>query len=266
MELCGEKTTHPFFCVHGRYGLAFCLYRSGSQCDYIGMGIKAVYRLVILMLGALVAFSAAVSYVGWRNMREENTELELSRQRLAEQKQNLSDEKAYKEEYFNRLLYDDDFAARKIREKLGLARPDEIVFRFEDSTPTAADSEESSAPILEAGEPEMSAEQKAERDGASDLRKTLFERIFLSLKDSDGEGDETREADEAGEEAEPSVTETVAAGGGSASEITPQAERTESKSGGEVADKAEKRPPAKARREGGIKMPSGTKPIIFRNI
>lgn len=199
-------------------------------------------------------------------MREENTELELSRQRLAEQKQNLSDEKAYKEEYFNRLLYDDDFAARKIREKLGLARPDEIVFRFEDSTPTAADSEESSAPILEAGEPEMSAEQKAERDGASDLRKTLFERIFLSLKDSDGEGDETREADEAGEEAEPSVTETVAAGGGSASEITPQAERTESKSGGEVADKAEKRPPAKARREGGIKMPSGTKPIIFRNI
>ncbi len=230
------------------------------------MGIKAVYRLVILMLGALVAFSATVSYVGWRNMREENTELELSRQRLAEQKQNLSDEKAYKEEYFNRLLYDDDFAARKIREKLGLARPDEIVFRFEDSTPTAADSEESSAPILEAGEPEMSAEQKAERDGASDLRKTLFERIFLSLKDSDGEGDETREADEAGEEAEPSVTETVAAGGGSASEITPQAERTESKSGGEVADKAEKRPPAKARREGGIKMPSGTKPIIFRNI
>ena len=230
------------------------------------MGIKAVYRLVILMLGARVAFSAAVSYVGWRNMREENTELELSRQRLAEQKQNLSDEKAYKEEYFNRLLYDDDFAARKIREKLGLARPDEIVFRFEDSTPTAADSEESSAPILEAGEPEMSAEQKAERDGASDLRKTLFERIFLTLKDSDGEGDETRKADEAGEEAEPSVTETVAAGGGSASEITPQAERTESKSGGEVADKAEKRPPAKARREGGIKMPSGTKPIIFRNI
>lgn len=231
------------------------------------MGIKAVYRLVILMLGALVAFSAAVSYVGWRNMREENTELELSRQRLAEQKQNLSDEKAYKEEYFNRLLYDDDFAARKIREKLGLARPDEIVFRFEDSTPTAADSEESSAPILEAGEPEMSAEQKAERDGASDLRKTLFERIFLSLKDSDGEGDETREADEAGEEAEPSdAADNVAAGGGLSSEATHKVDRTENKSGGEIADKAEKRPSDKVRREGGIKMPSGTKPIIFRNI
>lgn len=231
------------------------------------MGIKAVYRLVILMLCALLAFSAAMSYVGWRNMREENTELELSRQRLAEQKKNLADEKAYKEEYFNRLLYDDDFAARKIREKLGLARPDEIVFRFEDSTPTAADSEESSAPILEAGEPEMSAEQKAERDGASDLRKTLFERIFLSLKDSDGEGDETRKAGEAGEDSETSDTaDNVAAGGGSASEITPQAERTESKSGGKIADKAEKRPSDKVRREGGIKMPSGTKPIIFRNI
>lgn len=51
------------------------------------MGIKAVYRLVILMLCALLAFSAAMSYVGWRNMREENTELELSRQRLAEAKE-----------------------------------------------------------------------------------------------------------------------------------------------------------------------------------
>ena len=68
------------------------------------MGIKAVYRLVILMLCALLAFSAAMSYVGWRNMREENTELELSRQRLAEQKKNLADEKAYKEEYFNRRI------------------------------------------------------------------------------------------------------------------------------------------------------------------
>ena len=230
------------------------------------MGIKAVYRLVILMLCALLAFSAAMSYVGWRNMREENTELELSRQRLAEQKKNLADEKAYKEEYFNRLLYDEYFAARKIREKLGLASPDEIIFRFEDSTPTSADTDETSIPMPEAGEAEMSAEQKAERDGASDLRKTLFERIFFSLRNSGGDGDETRKADEAGEEAEPSVTETVAAGGGSASEITPQAERTENKSGGEIADKAEKRPSDKVRREGDIKMPSGTKPIIFRNI
>ena len=230
------------------------------------MGIKAVYRLVILMLCALLAFSAAMSYVGWRNMREENTELELSRQRLAEQKKNLADEKAYKEEYFNRLLYDEYFAARKIREKLGLASPDEIIFRFEDSTPTSADTDEPSIPMPEAGEAEMSAEQKAERDGASDLRKTLFERIFLTLKDSDGEGDETRKADEAGEEAEPSVTETVAAGGGLSSEATHKVDRTENKSGGEIADKAEKRPSAKVRREGGIKMPSGTKPIIFRNI
>mgnify|MGYP001781107539 CR=1 FL=1 len=230
------------------------------------MGIKAVYRLVILMLCALLAFSAAMSYVGWRNMREENTELELSRQRLAEQKKNLADEKAYKEEYFNRLLYDEYFAARKIREKLGLASPDEIIFRFEDSTPTSADTDEPSIPMPEAGEAEMSAEQKAERDGASDLRKTLFERIFFSLRNSGGDGDEAEEDGEAGEDSETSDTETVAAGGGSASEITPQAERTESKSGGEIADKAEKRPSDKVRREGGIKMPSGTKPIIFRNI
>ena len=219
------------------------------------MGIKAVYRLVILMLCALLAFSAAMSYVGWRNMREENTELELSRQRLAEQKKNLADEKAYKEEYFNRLLYDEYFAARKIREKLGLASPDEIIFRFEDSTPTSADTDEPSIPMPEAGEAEMSAEQKAERDGASDLRKTLFERIFFSLRNSGGDGDEAEEDGEAGEE-----------GGGLSSEATHKVDRTENKSGGEIADKAEKRPSAKVRREGGIKMPSGTKPIIFRNI
>lgn len=224
------------------------------------MGIKAVYRLVILMLCALLAFSAAMSYVGWRNMREENTELELSRQRLAEQKKNLADEKAYKEEYFNRLLYDEYFAARKIREKLGLASPDEIIFRFEDSTPTSADTDEPSIPMPEAGEAEMSAEQKAERDGASDLRKTLFERIFFSLRNSGGDG-------EAGEDSETSDTaDTVAVGGGLSSEATHKVDRTENKSGGEIADKAEKRPSAKVRREGGIKMPSGTKPIIFRNI
>ena len=232
------------------------------------MGIKAVYRLVILMLCALLAFSAAMSYVGWRNMREENTELELSRQRLAEQKKNLADEKAYKEEYFNRLLYDEYFAARKIREKLGLASPDEIIFRFEDSTPTSADTDEPSIPIPEAGEAEMSAEQKAERDGASDLRKTLFERIFFSLRNSGGDGDEAEEDGEAGEDSETSdAADNVAAGGGLSSEATHhKVDMTENKSGGEIADKAEKRPSAKVRREGGIKMPSGTKPIIFRNI
>lgn len=164
-------------------------------------------------------------------------------------------------------MYDEYFAARKIREKLGLASPDEIIFRFEDSTPTSADTDEPSIPMPEAGEAEMSAEQKAERDGASDLRKTLFERIFFSLRNSVGDGDEAEEDGEAGEDSETSDTaDTVAVGGGLSSEATHKVDRTENKSGGEIADKAEKRPSAKVRREGGIKMPSGTKPIIFRNI
>ena len=49
------------------------------------MGARAVYRLIILMLAALLAFAAAAAYIGWRNMREENTELELGRMRLEEQ-------------------------------------------------------------------------------------------------------------------------------------------------------------------------------------
>lgn len=103
------------------------------------MGARAVYRLIILMLAALLAFAAAAAYIGWRNMREENTELELGRMRLEEQKAALEAEKAYKQEYFSRLVYDEEFAARIIREKLGFADPDEIIFRFEDSSPTASD-------------------------------------------------------------------------------------------------------------------------------
>lgn len=87
------------------------------------MGARAVYRLIILMLAALLAFAAAAAYIGWRNMREENTELELGRMRLEEQKAALEAEKAYKQEYFSRLLYDEEFAARIIRENSGLPTP-----------------------------------------------------------------------------------------------------------------------------------------------
>ena len=62
------------------------------------MGAKAVYRLIILMLAALLAFAAAASYIGWRNMREENTELELGVFLFEEQKAALEAEKAYKHE------------------------------------------------------------------------------------------------------------------------------------------------------------------------
>ncbi len=39
-----------------------------------------------------------------------------------------------KEEYFNRILNDPEFLERIVREKLGYTRPDEMIFRFEDSS------------------------------------------------------------------------------------------------------------------------------------
>ena len=130
------------------------------------------------MLAALLAFAAAAAYIGWRNMREENTELELGRMRLEEQKAALEAEKAYKQEYFSRLLYDEEFAARIIREKLGFADPDEIIFRFEDSSPTASDMLGNAAADSETAPEIRTPAERAARDGATYLRATILDRIF----------------------------------------------------------------------------------------
>ncbi len=200
------------------------------------MGAKAVYRLIILMLAALLAFAAAASYVGWRNMREENTELELGRLRLEEQKASLAAEKAYKQEYFSRLIYDEEFAARVIREKLGFAEPDEIIFRFEDSSPPASERREGADSPSGAVEVRTAAD-RAERDGAPYLRATILDRIFSSVPDSAG-GFESGGG-------ETSLTGYPAA--------SPPPARAESASGENAGG------------DGGIKIPEGPNPIIFRN-
>lgn len=209
------------------------------------MGARAVYRLIILMLAALLAFAAAAAYIGWRNMREENTELELGRMRLEEQKAALEAEKAYKQEYFSRLVYDEEFAARIIREKLGFAAPDEIIFRFEDSSPTASDMLGNAAADSETAPEIRTPAERAARDGATYLRATILDRIF-SRAPTGSERD---------------VFETENGGA-----KTPPAEVPDPETG--AAEPAPNPPAAEPRRgdSGGIKTPSGPKPIIFRNI
>ncbi len=210
------------------------------------MGARAVYRLIILMLAALLAFAAAAAYIGWRNMREENTELELGRMRLEEQKAALEAEKAYKQEYFSRLLYDEEFAARIIREKLGFADPDEIIFRFEDSSPTASDMLGNAAADSETAPEIRTPAERAARDGATYLRATILDRIFSRAPTGSGR---------AGSETE----------SGGAKTPTP-AEIPDPETG--AAEPAPNPPAAEPRRgdDGGIKTSSGPKPIIFRNI
>ncbi|OLA85839.1 MAG: hypothetical protein BHW65_02005 [Verrucomicrobia bacterium CAG:312_58_20] len=209
------------------------------------MGAKAVYRLIILMLAALLAFAAAASYIGWRNMREENTELELGRLRLEEQKAALEAEKAYKQEYFSRLIYDEEFAARVIREKLGFAEPDEIIFRFEDSSPTASERLGDPAPKAATAPESQTPAERAARDGAPYLRATILDRIFSSAPA--GAGGDGFETEGESTDAAPAETPAPEAGVAAPSANSPAAE-TERGYGGE------------------IKAPSGPNPIIFRNI
>lgn len=222
------------------------------ECDYFFMGVKAVYRLIIVMLLALLVFAAGVSYVGWRNMREENTELELTLSRLDEQKKFLSDEKDYKEEYFRRLVYDEDFASRVIREKLGVVEPDEIIFRFEDDNPLASDAQSKSHLLQSSADAEQTQSDRAERDGAAYLRSTLLERIFESVKNR--KPDPSSVSQQNGGKAEQG-------GGNSASTIVLR----DSPSADSASAAQSETPPAESG-EGGIKIPKGPKPIIFRNI
>ena len=232
--------------IEARLEVRFWLYSQAGRCDdFVTMGAKAVYRLIILMLAALLAFAAAASYIGWRNMREENTELELGRLRLEDQKASLEAEKAYKQEYFSRLIYDEEFAARVVREKLGFAEPDEIIFRFEDSSPLAsAGGGNSASEAVPAPEIQTPADRAA-RDGAAYLRTTVLERIFSSaFAGSDGDDFETE---------------------GEGGEAPPAAELPAQKAG--AAEPVREVPSdAPVRGGGGIKIPSGPKPVIFRNI
>ncbi len=99
------------------------------------MGIRGIYRLIMLIMSIAIVAFAAIAYVNWLAMREENAEREMVRKKLSDHLENLKAEREYKTQYFYRLLHDEKFAERIIREKLGFVGKDEIVFRFDDSNP-----------------------------------------------------------------------------------------------------------------------------------
>lgn len=70
---------------------------------------------------------------------QENARLSQVRQELEKRADELGRECDYKNRYYNKLISDDEFASRVIREKLGYAYPDDIVFRFKDSEPVSID-------------------------------------------------------------------------------------------------------------------------------
>jgi len=88
--------------------------------------IVTFYLLLFLSVGA----GSAVFF--WQTRREYNQLRQVERatqRRLAEAEQRLRDQ----EQVLQRLRTDPAYVEMKIRQRLGYARPEEFIFRFEDS-------------------------------------------------------------------------------------------------------------------------------------
>ncbi len=156
--------------------------------------MEKIYNAIILLLLFATAAMGCLLYLKWIGVREENIERRLDESRLVYQLGRLSEEKAYKEEYYHRLLHDEAFAERVIREKLGFVGKNEVVFRFKDSTPVSVDTRfaprffpKSSNAGRDEPEP-VTLEEKTDGDGSAE-KKSFLRRIFSgSHGDVDGSG------------------------------------------------------------------------------
>ena len=149
-----------------------------------------IYNAIIFLLLFASAAMACLFYVKWLGVREENIERRLDESRLRYNVAKLSDEKAYKEEYYYRLVHDDAFAERVIREKLGFVGKNELVFRFKDSTPVSVDTNfgrtvvrnaenragEAAASQTEGGQPAPQAQAEEQTEPAEE--KSILRRLF----------------------------------------------------------------------------------------
>ena len=154
------------------------------------MGTKKIFNIIIALLLLATAAMGCLLYITWIGVREENIERRLDESRLLYQLNKLSDEKKYNEEYYRRLVYDEAFAERVIREKMGYVGKNEIVFRFKDSTPVSVDTRMSPKffPRLDASKPapKLSPETLDEEveEAEPPQNKSLLRRLFSK---SDGE-------------------------------------------------------------------------------
>lgn len=148
-----------------------------------------IYNAVILLLLTATVLMASLFYLKWIAVREENIERKLDESRLVYRIDALEREKAYKQEYYYRLLHDDAFAERVIREKLGFVGKDEIVFRFKDSTPVSVDTNfaprffPKSADAKKQPEPVAQTLSEEKPIPAEPQQKSILRRLFSRPSD-----------------------------------------------------------------------------------
>jgi cell division protein DivIC len=86
---------------------------------WITVGVTALMLIIVIFfVSALLSNYREYAHMQERD-RKISAELELARNNFA-----------HREAYFYRLLNDPEFLERVARERLGYARPDELVFRF----------------------------------------------------------------------------------------------------------------------------------------
>lgn len=111
------------------------------------MSTSKIYNFIMLALLLASGAMGFLLYVTWSHVREENAERRRDESKLLFQLNKLKEEKEYNTQYYQRLVHDEEFAERVIRERLGYASKDEIVFRFKDSTPLGVNTTTQSQPI-----------------------------------------------------------------------------------------------------------------------
>jgi len=99
----------------------------------LAMKIFRLPRIILILLSGtlcLIIFSIAMVLMQTSREYENFKERELQyEQRLLLARKEFK----AKEDYVNRILNNPESLERLVREKLGYARPDEMIFRFEDS-------------------------------------------------------------------------------------------------------------------------------------
>ena len=86
------------------------------------------FTISVLILVLLIIFFSGLVIRTYNELKNFQAREILLEQRLIE----TENEFKRKEAYFKRLLEDDDFLERVARQRLGYARPDELLFRFND--------------------------------------------------------------------------------------------------------------------------------------
>ena len=138
------------------------------------MSSRGIYRVIMALLALATIGMAAFLYISWCGMREETEQIRMSRRLLDDQIELLDNEKEFKTEYYYRLLHDEKFAGRVIREKLGFAQADEVVFRFDDSQPANLDDNFSRRKEIGAAAPIKTAAPETAAKKNSVLERLMF--------------------------------------------------------------------------------------------